>query len=387
MVADASALAGAKEISYCGGTSNCSALTTAAQDGLTENGFAGSTLVTSCAGSTGKLSIMVNNPPCFLGAADPHQGNANYVETVVAAKIPVFFARIFGYTSVSVTARGEAALGSSSNCLYTLDPTDSGAVNVNNGSALQLPACSMYVNSISTSAVTVSGGSKITASSIDIVGGDSVTNGGSISPTPTTGVAAAVDPLAYLPKPTVGTCTTTGLDTLSDVTKTLSPGTYCGGISITNASNITFATGTYVLDGGGINITGGSTVTGSNVTFFLTGTITYPYGPVSISNGATVTLIAPTSGTYVGILFYQDPTAYGATSSSASSFAGVTGSIFQGALYFPTTPIVYSGGSSSQYTIIDVYSITISGGAVLNSDYSSLAGGSPIKGAGAMLVE
>jgi hypothetical protein len=146
----------------------------------------------------------------------------------------------------------------------------------------------------------------------------------------------------------------------------------------------------YVLQGGGFTVSGGGTATGSGVTFFLAGTSTnglFNFGPVALSGGSTVQLTAPTSGTYVGILFYQDSSAYGASSSSPSSFTGGSTSFFQGSLYFPTTPVTYSGGAMAQYTIIDASSITVSGGATLNSNYSSLQGGSPIKGTGGILVE
>ena len=146
----------------------------------------------------------------------------------------------------------------------------------------------------------------------------------------------------------------------------------------------------YVLQGGGFVVGGGATVAGTGVTFFLTGTSTnalFNYGPVNLSGGTVVQLSAPTSGTYVGMLFYQDSSAYGATSSSASSFTAGSTSYFQGALYFPTTPVTYSGGASAQYTILVASDIAISGGATLNSNYSSLQGGSPIKGSGAILVE
>src|SRR5208337_4045275 len=68
--ADAAALSAAVQLTYCGITSNCSALTTAAQDALTENGFTSSTLVTNCGTSSGTVTITVNNPPCYLGASD-----------------------------------------------------------------------------------------------------------------------------------------------------------------------------------------------------------------------------------------------------------------------------------------------------------------------------
>jgi hypothetical protein len=44
------------------------------------------------------------------------------------------------------------------------------------------------------------------------------------------------------------------------------------------------------------------------------------------------------------------------------------------------------GGSSSAYTIIVADTVNFSGGATLNNNYSSLPGGSPVKG-GAILSE
>jgi hypothetical protein len=183
------------------------------------------------------------------------------------------------------------------------------------------------------------------------------------------------------------------------------PGNYCGGISITNNAivtfspgnyvvgkgisivgdaTVTFGAGTYVIEGGGISFGNGTTSTGSGVMFFLTGSSAnsaFNYGPVSVVGGATVTLSAPTSGTYNGILFYQDPNAYGATpstTSNASSFTNGANSELNGALYFPTTGLTYSGGSvsSTQYTVIVAYSISVSGSAVLNDNWPD---GDPVK--------
>jgi hypothetical protein len=57
-----------------------------------------------------------------------------------------------------------------------------------------------------------------------------------------------------------------------------------------------------------------------------------------------------------------------------------------GTLYFPTTALTFMGGSSSAYTIIVADTVNFSGGATLNNNYSSLPGGSPVKG-GATLSE
>jgi len=47
MTADAAALAGALELSSCGGSANCSVLKAAAQDALTENNLGASTFVSA----------------------------------------------------------------------------------------------------------------------------------------------------------------------------------------------------------------------------------------------------------------------------------------------------------------------------------------------------
>jgi hypothetical protein len=65
---------------------------------------------------------------------------------------------------------------------------------------------------------------------------------------------------------------------------------------------------------------------------------------------------------------------------AASSFAGGTSANLTGALYFPTTALSFSNGASAAYTIIVADSVSFTGGVTLNNNYSSLPGGSPIKG-------
>jgi hypothetical protein len=66
--------------------------------------------------------------------------------------------------------------------------------------------------------------------------------------------------------------------------------------------------------------------------------------------------------------------------------SGGATSTFDGALYFPTTSLSYSGGTGTQYTIIVTKHLTCSGGTTLNSNYSSLPTGPPVKGS-AMVSE
>src|SRR5207248_2149067 len=86
---------------------------------------------------------------------------------------------------------------------------------------------------------------------------------------------------------------------------TLNPGTYPGGIALSDDAH--FNAGVYILKGGGLKIVSGLTVTGTDVTFYNTdsnGDGTGTYSDITI-NKASVTLSAPTSGSNAGMLFFQ----------------------------------------------------------------------------------
>ena len=155
------------------------------------------------------------------------------------------FAKIFGINTATVTARGEATSGGSTNCMYLLDRTDSETLYVTGGSRMQLPSCSMYIDSNSPTAVTVSGGSSITASSISIVGSDSVTGGSTITPAnPATGTSPVADPLASLPKPSYTPCTVKGATYVPTNGTVILAGSYCGGTRSTGATRSVSAAAT-----------------------------------------------------------------------------------------------------------------------------------------------
>jgi hypothetical protein len=363
--ADAAAVGGAQELRASGSAN----LVTAAKGDAAANGFTD--------GSKG-VAITVNNPPATGYSA----GNSSAVEVLISQNVPRFFMELIGISSGKVQARAVALLGSGTSCFYALDPSASGAFSVSGGVTVQVN-CGVMVDSSSATAVSVTNGSKLTATYIDVTGKDTVSGGSSISPAPVTGVTPSSDPLSYLAKPSVGACTYTNESVGNGATTTLSPGTYCAGISIGGGSHVTFNAGTYILKGGGLALNNGSTITGAGVTFFNTAAAGYSYGPIALAGGTTVTLSAPTTGSLAGILFFQDSSVGAATASSVSNGASA---ILNGTLYFPTTALTFSGGSSSAYTIIVADTVNFSNGATLNNNYSSLPGGSPVKG-GATLSE
>jgi hypothetical protein len=366
--ADAAAMAGASALVYGG------EVTVAARNDAAANGFTH--------GNKG-IVVTVNNPPLN----GPFTGLAPYVEVIVAQAQPTFFMRVLGsqFYGVNVSSRAVAtSLASSSGCIFALDPSDSatlraeGAVGINS-------ACGIRVNSTSESGLQVGGGNvSVSQGGIGVVADGYQHGGGTISPTPTTGIPPFGDPLAGVPAPPVdGNCNQKLLVTTP---RSIPYGTYCGGIEIKTSGEVTFQAGTFVLLGGGLTVDSGyyPTMTGSNVTFYNTGNAGNPYGPIKLTASGSTVLSAPTSGPLSGILFFQDRSI---VSTATSYFDASRGEQYTGALYFPTTPVKYRGTKTfPPYTIIDAWTITMVDTAAINNNYSSLAGGaSPIHSA--LLVE
>lgn len=287
------------------------------------------------------------------------------VSVNVQRVVSTTFMRFLGISTVTMIANASAGTigATGTNCVIALAGTGSNNSFQLSGSASNVTMnCGIAVDSAGAQAANIPGGAALTASKISIVGGY---NGGTYSPTPTTGAAVVADPFASVTGPTVGACTYTNYQTNSNAA--LSPGTYCGGINIGGSANVTFASGVYILNASGLLQLGGNSVsTGTGVTFYLTGS---PYkGPV-IANSASVTFSAPTSGAYEGLLFFQDRTEATATRDKQAVLDIGANEHLTGTLYFPTTMVDFCNGKpSSDVTAIVAYYINIDCNAQLNKD-------------------
>lgn len=280
--------------------------------------------------------------------------------------------RFAGITTYSVIAKATAGILASvpATCLYVLDPAAANAFTANNGASVTMN-CGIAINDTNAAAASITGGATVSATAISIAGNYVVNNGGTVSPAPTTGTQTVADPFASVAGPTAGACNYTNYSP-GFGTWALSPGTYCGGITINNGATAAFGAGTYIINGGGITFGGGATITGSGVMFYLTGT-NATYGSVSIANGVTVNLSAETSGSYMGLLFFQDRSI---TSSQNASFAGGASTELTGTLYFPTTDVAFSNGASTSGDMaIVAKQASFVGGANLRYDPTGLKTG------------
>ena len=180
----------------------------------------------------------------------------------------------------------------------------------------------------------------------------------------------AVDPYAnsWPTAPTLGSCTSQDWGTGSNAD--VYPGTYCSGLTITGKSNVYLRAGTYFVADGNLTISSDNNVSCSDcgpqadgtvkgVTFVLTQTSSslsdVAIGGVTITSENNITLNAPSTGTYAGVLFYQDRRAtVGAMNSATKIFtvSSLNNATLTGAIYFPNNRIAISsvnnfGGSAS----------------------------------------
>jgi hypothetical protein len=381
--ADAGAIAGAQEIPYIPTAND---VTASARAATASNHYTN---------GTGGVTVAVNNPPSF----GVHAGNASYVEVIVSQTHSTFFLNMVGIGSGSIASRAVAYSGGVStapNCLYTLGTTGP-SLSVTGSDTVTASGCGVTLDSSSSSALSVVGSATVTAHSIGIVGGSSVVGSATVTPTPVTGIVPANDPLAYLPAPTVASCAGTPLSIVGSGTANVNPGGFCYNVSVTGSStvtfnpgeysainltgspSVTFNPGLYIFANGSLSLTGSGTVTGSGVTFYLgpnAGSVTY-----TGSGGST--LSAPTTGTYAGILFFQDR-----SDANTATFTGSSSASMQGVLYFPDAGMTWTGsGATVAYLTVVAQSLTLTGSAslTLTANFAGLANGSPIKNA--VLVE
>ena len=175
------------------------------------------------------------------------------------------------------------------------------------------------------------------------------TSGGTLSPQQNQ-TTAIVDPYSSLPTPSTLTCTYNPFSAPGGSSITLSPGTYCGGLTISSYNDVYFTPGTYYVANGDLyltsvnNVTCPTCTTSAGVTFVLTQTTgnNADIGGVRISSDNNVTLNAPTGGTYAGILFYQDRRVANGTMSSTSkifTLSSLNNAKLTGVIYFPNNRI------------------------------------------------
>jgi len=311
---------------------------------------------------SGRGTLTLNSPP----TSGPSQGDANAVQVQLSMPVDMFYARVFGSQNavVNVVASAEVT-GDGDFCMLSLDPSLDGAITARGNATLEMD-CGIAVNSSSSSALRISGSPDVDVTNISIAGGlevngnpNIVTAGGIRE-----GARPALDPYADLVAPLPGACDETGLKIKK--TKTISPGTYCGGLDVTSQADLTMEPGLYIFDGGEIRVNGQARIQGTGVTLVLTGS-GGDYATMRINGGSDIDLSAPTTGPWQGVLIYQDRNA---PANHENKINGGSALRWEGVVYFPAQAIEFTGNNGVGATCLHLVArqITLSGSSAFGND-------------------
>jgi Flp pilus assembly protein TadG len=344
-LADGAALAGAAELRL--GNANTTTILQVAQNYV--NGSGGGLPITfSGTVSSDKTTFQVSL--------------SETVETLMLHN----FAPALVNLSASATAK---VVGGAPVCVVGFGTNANFTVGLEKQALLVATNCAVYSNSKKPNGLFAKNSAVLTAAFICSSGGKSGAGPGSFVPTPQTDCPALPDPLINRPAPPAGSCTYTNYVVNGGV-PVLYPGTYCGGLTITNSASVILSPGIYVMKDGPLWVTGGASLTGVNTGIFLTGN-----GAVlNFDSASTISLTAPITGTMAGLLIFEDRASpQGQTHQILSNNARV----LLGTIYLPQG-MLYIGANSpvadqSAYTIVVANQFSLSAGPtmVLNTNYSA----------------
>ncbi len=281
---------------------------------------------------------------------------------------PYFFLGYFRSSpQIRVTAQANVA-GEMNICVIGLDPSASGTLQLTGTSKVTAPNCAIMSNSVSTDGFIAKDNSLLT-SDYNCSAGGVVGAAKNFTTNPTTDCRPVADPLAARGIPPAASCNYTN-KVVSGFVTVLSPGVYCGGINIKDKANVLFKAGTYVIKDGELKSNLGGISAGKGVTFVFVG----EGSRFAFDATTTISFSAPETGSYAGILFYQDPAMVNMLTYEISS---VKAGLLLGTIYLPNgTFKVHAAnkvGEQSAYTVIVARKLDIGSAAdlVINADYAA----------------
>ncbi len=303
-------------------------------------------------------TLVINTPPTSGALA----GRTDAAEVILTRSLPRLITGVVLPGNVEMSVRGVAQYSAGSTaCVLALNPTASGAMKTQGNADVTLTGCAMMSNSLSPQALIVSGSATISTECVSSAGGVSVNSGLTMSncSNPIENAPRAVDPYADLDMPPMPTPCQSGSS--SGGVTTLSPGRYCGGISLQHDTNL--EPGTYFMDGD-FTVNGNAEVNGAGVTIIMTNG-----GNMTFNGTAEIDLSAPTSGDMSGVLFFGDRD----DADVDHTINGNAHSTLEGAMYFPEADvnIAGTGDNVNGCTQIIASTVKFSGDATLSANCSS----------------
>jgi Flp pilus assembly protein TadG len=281
-------------------------------------------------GVSGITVTASNNQTC------PDGQTTCYRVTISKTAAPQFFSQLLGFATPTLIGTALATGGQSDTCVLALSPSGTG-VRMNGNANVDLH-CGLGIDSSGSQALLMNGNNSLTATSCQIVGQghENGPNTISIPNMPCYGEQSIPDPYANVQIPSYSGCTYPSGQTINgNGSFTLDPGIYCGSIIINGNPTVTLNPGTYILSQGSFIINGSPTVTGNGVAIVLTsGNFT--------DNGTPVLNLTAESANFSGAYPMPGFVIFNRGSGSAT-INGASGTVLDGALYFPNANVTYNG--------------------------------------------
>lgn len=320
----------------------------------------------------------------------PFAGDARAMRVALQVSRTLPFSSFF--TSAAPMIRAEAtaaAVSFGEYCVISLEPTSATGVTLW-GSTVANLGCGIASNSQGATAINAGGSSTITASPVSAVGGIPQTSNYATGTTFNPYTIAQPDPFAGLPTPAPSSCSgqlSVGANQTRRISNSSGESCYRG---MDLKGNVTFDPGIYYIDGstnGTLDIGSQAVVNAPGVVFILTttGTDYSRVATVNMNGGAQLNLTAPTTGTYAGIMMYQDRRALLGPNNFIN---GNSSSVYQGAIYMPSQAVQFTGttGMTTDCVQIVARQITFTGNSSISNTCPANSGSHSISGIQIRLV-
>ena len=249
-------------------------------------------------------------------------------------------------------------------CLLALEESEQAAIWLVKSARMTGRNCAIFSNSSNSSGLVVRDEAILTAKTVCSAGG--VSKSGTIVPEALADCPKFEDPLASRSEPAIGSCDFNNVKVVNS-SQTLRPGVYCGGLSISGASNVSLDPGVFTIKDGVLSANDESKISGTDVSFHLGPTTWFHFG-----QNTSVALSASKSGPLAGMLFFG----------SRQQSKIITHTILSknaqqlvGTVYLPNNSFIVDGdadvGGASAYTAIVARRVVLLNGPnlILNSNY------------------
>ena len=287
----------------------------------------------------------------------------NPVRVNLALQKELGFSSLFLSSPPTISAQATAAtVATGVYCVVSLVETSDTGINASGNGDINL-GCGMITNSTSLTAAIATGSSTVDATPVAAVGDiQDSDNWGGAELLPFT--VKQEDPYAGVDVPSFSPCKgPSNAIKISNpgttVDRTADTGVQCvSGIDVNGTLKLGSAT--YVIDGGIFSAGSQAKISCTHCTIILTNSDagSAPIGTVDINGGAQINMSAPNSGTYDGILFYQDRRAQESTT-IVNKINGNSLSLMEGAFYFPNQQLQINGTAGLNFNCAQFVSYVV----------------------------